>query len=94
VTAIINRHKIKTEITQNNTPPHKTQDRTKKIKQMCAVLNLTESGIIHIVVFLHILHISRKKFHAEREIRKRYGIPENTPQLTGYLTLLQHLVTL
>jgi hypothetical protein len=86
VTAVINRRKIKTEITQNNTPPQHEPRGDKKNKQMCTVLNFTEIGIIR-TAFL--LHNSRKNFHAEHEIRKRYGRPENTLQLTGYSTPLQ-----
>jgi hypothetical protein len=69
--------------------PHHDPRQDKKIKQMYTVLNFTEIGVIH-TVFL--LHISRKHFNAEHEIRKRHGIPENTLQLGGYLTSLQQPV--
>jgi len=56
---------------------------------MYTVLNFTEIGIIH---FVFLLHISRKNFQAEHDVRKRHGILENTVQLTGYLTPLQQPV--
>jgi hypothetical protein len=52
VTSAINRHKIKTEITQNNTRRPTPRPKTgQKMKQMFTVLNFTESGIFHIVFF-------------------------------------------